>query len=171
MKNSLLWLPGIAVILTGCSLDPVFAPGSSHSSSYPEGAESQRQIYPSQSPSQEEADGPVGAEPVPSSPAVIALMKQAEANRRNGELDLAVSKLERALRIQPRNPGLWYQLALVRMQQQQPRLAEELAKKSISLAGNDRTLLRNNWRLISKAKSMEGDLSGAKEAARKAESY
>lgn len=95
-------------------------------------------------------------------------MQQAANDRRKGNLDLAVSRLERAVRIQPRNPRLWHELAEVRLQQHQPRLAEELAKKSIALAQGNKGLIQKNWRLIAKAREMNGDISGARRAAAKA---
>ncbi len=154
-------------LLSACSLDPVFGPSP---------ANSPRQAYPAQQRGPKpvtvaprpESRMPEVAQPQPSSPAVIALMQQAANDRRKGNLDLAVSRLERAVRIQPRNPRLWHELAEVRLQQHQPRLAEELAKKSIALAQGNKGLIQKNWRLIAKAREMNGDISGARRAAAKA---
>ena len=162
----MIWGVGL---LTACSLDPVFAPSPSISS---------RKTYPAQprvsqpvaSP-RTDAPSDVVAKPQPSSPAVIALMQQANSDRQAGNLDLAVSRLERAVRIQPQNPMLWHELARIRLQQQQPRLAEELAKKSIALAQSDTQLIQKNWRLIAQARKINGDISGARRAAAKASSY
>ncbi len=104
------------------------------------------------------------------SPAVIALMDEAESLRQVGNLDSAVATIERAVRIQPRNAQLWHQLAVLRMQQDKPRLALDLAKKSNSLVGSDHQLMRENWLLISKAKRMLGDDSGAESALFEADS-
>ncbi|GAB6067409.1 hypothetical protein JCM13664_07270 [Methylothermus subterraneus] len=104
-------------------------------------------------------------------PAVIALTRQAELDRRQGNLDQAAARLERALRIQPQNAELWHSLAQIRLEQHQPRLAEELAKKSISLAGGAREILRRNWQLIAEARRISGDLPGARLAEQEAGRY
>ncbi len=98
------------------------------------------------------------------------LMQQAESDRSRGDLERAASKLERALRIQPGNARLWYQLARIRLQQEQPGLAEELAKKSLSLAGGQADLIRQNWSLIARARYQRGDIGGAREAEHQASS-
>ena len=100
----------------------------------------------------------------PLSPAVVALMGEAESERRVGNLDSAVATIERALRIQPRNATLWYQLAAMRMDQDKPRLALDLAKKSNTLVGGDREVMRKNWLLIADARRMLGDAGGAERA-------
>ncbi len=107
----------------------------------------------------------------PAPPAVIALIRQAEIDRRQGDLERAATRIERALRIQPQNAELWHTLAKVRLEQHQPRLAEELAKKSISLAGGERELRRRNWQLIAEARRLNGDLPGARLAEQEASRY
>lgn len=100
----------------------------------------------------------------PQSPAVIALMGEAENQRRVGNLDSAVATVERAVRIEPRNAKLWHQLAVLRLQQDKPRLALDLAKKSNTLGRGDRALIKENWLLISTARRMLGDDAGAERA-------
>lgn len=107
---------------------------------------------------------PVRTESVASSPAVLALLSEAENNRKAGQLDNAASALERGIRIQPRNPLLWHQLAEVRLQQQQPGLAEDLAKKSNQLARGSQPLTQKNWSIIARARRAKGDMSGAEKA-------
>ena len=104
-------------------------------------------------------------------PAVLALMSEAEESRTQGNFDTAAAKLERALRIQPRNAALWHELASVRLQQHKPRLAEDLAKKSNALAHHDRALKRKNWELIARARHLQEDEEGAQEAERKAQAF
>jgi len=105
------------------------------------------------------------------SPAVLALMSEAEASRTQGSFDTAAAKLERALRIQPRNAALWHELASVRLQQHKPHLAEDLAKKSNALVRHDRALKRKNWELIAQARRLQEDAEGAQEAERKAQAF
>lgn len=107
------------------------------------------------------------ATPVASSSAVVALMKTAAGQQADGDTDQAAATLERALRIEPRNPQLWSQLAAVRLAQQRWDQAEELAQKSNRLAGQDRGLLIDNWRVIAEARRGAGDSAGAREAERR----
>lgn len=111
---------------------------------------------------------PKKSEPRPSSPAVAALTEEAEAAGKAGEWDLAAATLERAIRIQPRDPMLWHRLAEARLQQGQFQVAEDLAKKSNVFAGGDPEMARRNWRLIAQARGRKGDSEGVKDAEAKA---
>jgi predicted Zn-dependent protease len=101
-------------------------------------------------------------------PAIIALQSEAEASLESGDLDNAAAALERAIRIQPRNPELWHDLAEVRLKQEQPGLAEDLAKKSNLHAKGNVELIRANWAIIAEARRLKGDLEGAEDAEYKA---
>lgn len=114
----------------------------------------------------EEARVPAGT-----SPAVVALLSDADRSRSAGDLDAAVMAMERALRIDSRNPTLTYKLAQLRIKQNKPQLAEELAGKAALLAGSDLDLKRKSWMLIAEARRMQQNLQGAKEAKIKAESF
>jgi tetratricopeptide (TPR) repeat protein len=102
------------------------------------------------------------------SPAVGALVIAANQNTSSGNLEAASATIERAIRIEPRNANLYYKLALVRIKQSKPRLAEDLAKKSALLAANDRTLKKHSWLLIAHARELQKNFKGAKEARAKA---
>jgi len=101
--------------------------------------------------------------------AVLALLAESDQRRRAGEPEAAAAALERALRIAPRDPLLWHRLAGVRLAQRHWTQADNLARKSLSLSGNDRRLQAANWRLIAQAREAMGDRSGAAEAERNAE--
>ena len=103
------------------------------------------------------------------SPAVLALISEAENSSRSGDLESAVVTIERALRIDSRNPTLTYKLAELRLKQSKPRLAEDLAKKAALLSANDRALKKKSWLLISEARRQQKNYHGAKEARLKAE--
>ena len=106
----------------------------------------------------------------PQSPAVVALLDTAEQQANEGDLEASAASLERAIRIDPRNPVLWYHLATVRLSQGEARAAEQLAVKSNSLStGNDVQQARN-WELIARARRAQNDMDGAKAAERKARS-
>jgi predicted Zn-dependent protease len=109
--------------------------------------------------------------PAGTQPAVIALLSEADRNRVAGDLDAAVAATERALRIDSRNPTLTYKLAQLRVKQNKPQLAEELAGKSALLAGSDLDLKRKSWLLIAEARRMQQDYQGAKEAKAKSQSF
>ncbi|WP_221063318.1 tetratricopeptide repeat protein [Methylomagnum ishizawai] len=109
-----------------------------------------------------------GTGPTHTPPAVLALMDEAGQSLQSGDLDNAATALERAIRIQPKNPKLWHDLAEVRLRQQEPGLAEDLAKKSNLHAQGDNALISANWSLIAEARRLRGDTAGADEALRKA---
>lgn len=94
-------------------------------------------------------------------PAVVALLDSAEGHVANEAWDKAAADLERALRIEPRNAGIWHDLAQIRLQQRQYEQVESLASKSNSLAGNDNFIRARNWRLIAIVRRAQGDEAGA----------
>lgn len=100
--------------------------------------------------------------------AVQALLDKAHSQAAAGQLDAAGADLERALRIEPRNSVLWQELARVRLDQGRYRQAENLAAKSNALAGGNRYLQAENWRIIGEARNRRGDLEGARAAFEKA---
>lgn len=86
-----------------------------------------------------------------------------------GRLAHAGARIERALRLEPRNPRLWQELARVRLKQGEYAQAESLAARSNSWAGGDHQLRAENWRLIAQAREARGDAAGAKAAREVAE--
>jgi tetratricopeptide (TPR) repeat protein len=106
--------------------------------------------------------------PVSDNNAVTVLADAARADAANGKLDAAVASFERALRIEPRNPALWYELAKLRLQQGQYQQAEGLAARSNGWAGGNKALRSGNWRIIGQARLKRGDYPGAQSAFDKA---
>lgn len=106
--------------------------------------------------------------PVPSGGAVVALLDRADGYRQSGEYSSEAATIERALRIDPRNAALWHRLAAARLDQGQPRQAEQLALKSNALSGGDTRLQASNWRLVAKARWSMDDSAGARAAEKKA---
>ena len=102
-------------------------------------------------------------------PAVVALLEHAEQQANAGDLDAAAVTLERAIRIDSRNPVLWHHLATVRLADGDPVQAEQLAAKSNSLAGSNPALQSRNWSLIARARQARGDIDGARSAERQAQ--
>jgi predicted Zn-dependent protease len=97
-------------------------------------------------------------------PAVIALLDQAQTDNNSGRREAAGSSLERALRIQPRNPWLWLELAQLRLDQGQYAQAITLAGKANSFAGHDSRVQAANWQVIGQARVALGNSAGAEQA-------
>ena len=106
----------------------------------------------------------------PMSPAVGSLVLAANEDNQKGNVESATTTLERASRIEPRNATLYYKLALVKLNSK-PSQAEDLAKKAALLASNDASLKKHSWLLVAKAREMQKDFAGAKEARAKASKY
>ncbi|MCG6887883.1 MAG: tetratricopeptide repeat protein [Proteobacteria bacterium] len=100
--------------------------------------------------------------------AALRLLTQAQQAAQAGQLDVAEARLERALRIEPRNAALWYYMAKLRLHQGQYSQAAGLAAKSNSLDKGDRILQADNWRIIAHARYQNGDIAGAQRAQQKA---
>ncbi len=116
-------------------------------------------------PSAESTAAAAQPEPVKSeNRAVIALLDLARTDNEAGRREAAGASLERALRIEPRNPWLWHQLAQVRLTQGQYEQAISLARKSNSFAGRQSRVQAENWQVIGKARVAQGDSAGAEQA-------
>ncbi len=102
------------------------------------------------------------------SPALNALLDEAEQAIGNNQLDRAAAALERAMRIEPRNASLWHDLGQIRLVQRRYDEAELLATKSNTLAGGNTALQERNWRMIAQARRASGDEMGARDAERQA---
>jgi cytochrome c-type biogenesis protein CcmH/NrfG len=96
-------------------------------------------------------------------------MDSARADYAAGNLPSAAASLERALRIEPRNPRLWHELARVRLKQGQHAQAESVAARSNSWAAEDNALRAENWRLIAESRRARGDAEGEQQALHAAE--
>ena len=101
-------------------------------------------------------------------PAVLALESSIEGKFKSRSYGDAASEVERAIRIQPKNPELWHALSEIRLKQGQYDAAEDLAKKSNTLSKSNSELIKSNWRLIAEARRKRGDGVGAQEALGKA---
>ena len=107
--------------------------------------------------------------PHPETPAVASLIDNARLDSQAGRYTNAAASLERALRIEPRNPRLWQELSRVRLSQRDFAQAESCAQRSNSWAGSDNALRFQNWQLIAQARDARGDSAGAKAAVDTAE--
>lgn len=114
------------------------------------------------SPAPEE---PIKTKPVSS--VVAALVTDAQVARKGRNYNQAAAQLERALRIEPANPMVWHELAVVHVEQGSFEQAVQFAAKSNSLA-QDRQLRIRNWQLMANAYSELGNDDLAREAQRQA---
>jgi tetratricopeptide (TPR) repeat protein len=101
-------------------------------------------------------------------PASKALVTQAQAQRRKGDLPGATQSLERALRIEPNNPLLWIEMGRLRMDQRNYPQAENLGRKALAMSVGDDHTQSQAWQLISDSLRARGKNVQAQEAADKA---
>lgn len=102
--------------------------------------------------------------PATLSPASQALVNQAQAQRRKGDLPGATVSLERALRIEPNNPLLWIELGRLRMDQGNFPQAENMGRKALSMAVGDDSTQSRAWELIAESLRARGKNPQAEEA-------
>ena len=107
-------------------------------------------------------DQPKGQVDIPSP--VLLLLKQADQLRGAGDLMGASSRLERAQRLMPYEPEIYFQLASLRLEQGKLKDAVDIATQGISHADSDRAIKRDLYLLISRARDALGDSYGATEA-------
>ena len=82
-----------------------------------------------------------------------ALFHEAETAQQAGRLAEAEMLLERALRIEPRNPHYWHGLAQVKYRQGKYRETVQLCLKVESLAAKQPQLIARNKELLRQAKN------------------
>ena len=109
--------------------------------------------------------------------AVLALLNKARKASKKGSLTVAESHLERALRIEPRNPTLWLYMAKLRLYAGKFKEAINLAKKALALSTSSSTtggissnsMRADSWRVIAHAYQKQGKTAQAKKAQNKAQ--
>jgi tetratricopeptide (TPR) repeat protein len=157
-RSRISFIAALLLLLAGCASAPTQTPATP---GMPE-------LFPQETPAGEPEEGAI-VEAVPPpvmsrNQAVIALLDRARIDTGAGRRESAGASLERALRIEPRNAWLWYELAQLRLAQGQYAQAISLARKSISFAARDRRLLALDWRVIGNARVAQGNPSGALQA-------
>jgi len=97
-------------------------------------------------------------------PAVKQLTAQAEGAERAGDLEQAGGYLERALRIQPRDPQLLQHMAEIKLQKEDYQQALNFAVRSYDIGPRVGEICSRNWRTISVAREHLNDVNGASDA-------
>jgi tetratricopeptide (TPR) repeat protein len=101
-------------------------------------------------------------------PAVVQLTEDAREAEHAGQYDQASVLLERALRIQPRDPQILQQMAEVKLQEDDYQQALNFAVRSYDTGPRVGEICNRNWRTISVAREHLKDENGAREAERRA---
>lgn len=162
-------IPAVALLLVACAVEPPDRrpppPPPPPEAPPPDADEPPPEVEPEPAPEPE----PEPDRPARGSAAVVALQTDADAASADGEHERAASLLERALRIEPHNPVLWHNLAVVRYREGDYAQAESMAMRSNRYADGRRTLMQRNWQLIAAARELAGDQAGAGEARQRAD--
>lgn len=127
---------------------PALQQGGSSAPSAPQGGSLQQD---------EQLDGPV-----------LSLLTVSRDQESRGDLGGASSSLERAMRIAPREPQVFYRLAQVRLAQGDAAQAEQMAQRGLSFAAGRPPLQAGLWELIAQAREQMGNAAGAAEARQRA---
>jgi tetratricopeptide (TPR) repeat protein len=101
-------------------------------------------------------------------PAVKELLADARSAEEAGDYDRAGSLLERALRIQPRDPETLQGMAELHLQKQDYQQALNFATRSFEIGPRVGEICSRNWRTIAVSRERMGDPGGAKEAEQRA---
>lgn len=86
-----------------------------------------------------------------SAAAVQELVTSSRTSAASGDYALAMADIERAIRIEPRNPYLWLELGEIHLARGDSRQAVAMARKAMSLAGQDRAAKAAAERLLERA--------------------
>ena len=187
MRSFLPIVLALVALTGGCAIEPFqkgggkTGAGQAQSSQRPAGSGPVLTAPPEVEPPSPEVEPTVEAPPPPPlprerpkaaaatlSPASKALVSQAQAQRRKGDLPGATVSLDRALRIEPNNPLLWIEMGRLRMDQRNYPQAENMGRKALAMSvGDDRTQSMA-WQLISDSLRARGKNIQAQEATEKA---
>ncbi|HTY50699.1 MAG TPA: tetratricopeptide repeat protein [Steroidobacteraceae bacterium] len=180
MRAGYLLMGATVAVLAGCVMfeppveTPPPPPARSPVPSYPErpGAVA---VVPAPPPPTASEAPPVPGEnlPQPGAPparqfrlgaAAQALVNEAHAQAGAGDSQLAISTVERALRIEPDNPLLWIELGEMHESSGQYEQAGDMGRKALQLAIGDPHAQSAAWRLIAESLKARGRNGEAEEA-------
>ena len=90
----------------------------------------------------------------------MSLLEQADELRSAGDLAGASARLERAQRIAPTEPEVYFNYRLA-VGAGEPRDAVSIATQGVDLAGSDQAMKRDLYTVIARSKDALGDAAGA----------
>ena len=97
-------------------------------------------------------ENPPKPEYVPQTGAATALFRKAQSAMQAGQYKTAEMHLERALRIEPRNPHYWYAMAQVKFKQAEYSQTVQFCLKAKSLAASLPQLIERSRELMKQAR-------------------
>jgi tetratricopeptide (TPR) repeat protein len=130
--------------LAACALTPQAPPGAAGTSASNGSASSEASI--GTAPRDSAAGGAGGG-----LSASAALLERSRAEQAAGSYDQAAASVERALRIEPNDPALWLELGEIKLAAGDAQQAGLMARKALTLAGDDGRLAARAERLIDAA--------------------
>ncbi len=89
----------------------------------------------------------------PVSPASQTLLNESRSHSAAGHYPQAAASIERAIRIEPRQPVLWLELGNIRLKEGDYVQAESLGRKALSLSAGDAALSARAQQLINAARN------------------
>jgi len=89
--------------------------------------------------------------------ATASLLAAAQSALSDDQPKTAVAYLERAIRINSRDPNLWTQLSAAHLADGKLTAANQHARKAIALAGDDLTTQREAWLQMANIREIEGN--------------
>ena len=152
---SLLLPVAVLLLLSACAATTGTAPS--------QGSEVDSRV---RAPAKEDSEG-VQVFPL-QNPAVKELLADAGTAESAGNYSQAATLLERALRIQPRDPEILQSLAEVQLQMRDYSQALNFATRSYDIGPRVGEICSRNWRTISVSREHLNDHAGAVEAEQKA---
>lgn len=99
---------------------------------------------------------------------VVKLLASAESYAHKQQFRQAQSTLERAQRIDPKEPKVYYELAVIHLKKSQHRQAEQMSRKGLSLAHGNPILQKELWLVLAKSLDAQGKTKRAKKALQRA---
>jgi hypothetical protein len=114
---------------------------------------------------------PQRSTPKAQNPAVVALIDSAQAQQSKGDLNGAQSSLQRAQRISPRDPEVYYELAKIHRDLGDLGLAEQVALKGVSVVEGQASQSKQFWSLIAEIRDLAGNKRGSEQARALANKY
>lgn len=161
--RSLVLLMLLAVMLAGCAAIETVEPGDE-----PSPEEQEAKQVPDPEPPREPVEDARRTTAQDLAPAAANLLSTAQGFMMGGDPGRALSVIQRAHRISPNAPEVYYHYAQAHQLREDWPRAEQFARRGIALAGDNEDKARAGWTLLAEIRDEAGDAEGAAEAADKA---